>query len=84
MGAQADKDVFLDGTEPLTFSVQGGSATIGAILITVTGDSTAPVGYRISSDAPFLHGRPGKLRADRDDGDGRRSCISGSLLQGST
>ena len=52
MGAQADKDVFLDGTEPLTFSVQGGSVTIGAILITVTGDSTAPVGYRISSDAP--------------------------------
>jgi CSLREA domain-containing protein len=52
MGAQADKDVFLDGTEPLTFSVQGGSVTIGAVLITVTGDSTAPVGYRISSDAP--------------------------------
>ena len=54
MGDQATKDLLLDGTEAFTLSVSGGSVTVGAVVISVTGDSTPPVGYRVATDA-FLY-----------------------------
>lgn len=54
MGDQTTKDLLLDGTEAFTLSVSGGSVTVGAVVITVTGDSTPPVGYRIATGS-FLY-----------------------------
>ncbi|MBA2527553.1 MAG: CSLREA domain-containing protein, partial [Pyrinomonadaceae bacterium] len=54
MGDQATRDLLLDGTEAFTLSVSGGSVTVGAVVITVTGDSTPPVGYRIATGS-FLY-----------------------------
>jgi CSLREA domain-containing protein len=48
---EADTNRLLDGSEPLTVSMDSGSVTLGALVSSVTGDSTAPVSYRISSDA---------------------------------
>ena len=47
-----DTGRLLDGSEPLTITMDpGGSVTLGALLVSVTGDSTAPVGYRIAPEA---------------------------------
>lgn len=49
--SQTEANLLLDGTEPIILSVEGGSVTVGGFVVSLTGDSTAPVGYRISSDS---------------------------------
>ena len=51
MGDQPTRDLLEDGTETLTLGVEGGSVTVAAVMISITGDSTAPVGYRVSTDS---------------------------------